>query len=239
LLLARAVRSRIDVFVDGGEDKRERLTWPGHLDDTAEGLQAHCHGAGGIGQFFLWLDALVPHQRYRNAAERAACAIAAQRETETRAGICHGVSGTGHFMLDCYQRLGGSQWLAFARECGGRLQRFRIPERPGVYAMHNKGAVSPDLMLGYAGPGSFLLRLANVASASDLIFGPLNNAVQTLGSNARDAASDSRSAPGMRWSAAALSAEPAPDHPPSTTHRKEKTNVGENIAEVSRSVALG
>lgn len=238
LLLARARRSSIDVFVNGGEEERELLTWPGHLEDTAAGLQAHCHGAGGIGQFFLWLDALVPSQRYRNAAESAGYAVAAQCATETRAGICHGVSGTGHFMLDCYQRLGGSRWLAFACECGGRLQRFRLPERPGVYVMHDKGVVSPDLMLGYAGPGSFLLRFADAANASDLIFGPLNNAVRTLRSNARDTASDSRSTAGMRSSAAARSVQPAPDHPPWTAHRKEKTNVGENIAKVSRSVEL-
>ena len=239
LLLARAVRSPINAFADDGEEERELLTWPGHLDDTAEGLQAHCHGAGGIGQFFLWVDALVPSQRYRNAGQRAAYAIAAQRATETRAGICHGVSGTGHFMLDCYQRLGGAHWLALACECGGHLQRFRIPERPGVYAMHSKGAVSPDLMLGYAGPGSFLLRLADAASASDLIFGPLNNAIQGLGSNTRDAASDSRSAAEMRSFAATRSVVPGPDPSTLDSPPKGEDHVGENIAKVSRSVELG
>lgn len=215
LLLAQAVSSPINMSVEGGEKEGELLTWPGHLDAIAKSLQAHCHGAGGIGQFFLWLDALVPNERYRKAAESAAHAIAAQRATETRAGICHGVSGTGHFMLDCYKRFGGSQWLMLACECGGYLQRFRLPERPGVYAMHDKGAVSPDLMLGYAGPGSFLLRFANAANASDLIFGPLNNAVQTLDGNVKDAARDLRAAAWMRSAAATRSV--APDRTPWTT----------------------
>ena len=171
LLLAQAVANPA---------REELLIWPGHVDDAARGLQAHCHGAGGIGQFFLWLDALAPDQRYRKAARSAAYAIAAQRATETRAGICHGVSGTGHFMLDCHHRFGDSQWLALAGECGGLLERFRVPERPGVYAMHGKEAVSPDLMLGYAGPGSFLLRFAKAGSASDLIFGPLDNAMMAV-----------------------------------------------------------
>lgn len=218
LLLAQAVSSSTNISVEGGEKEEELLTWPGHLDDSAKGLQAHCHGAGGIGQFFLWLDALVPHQRYRKAAESAAHAIAAQRATETRAGICHGVSGTGHFMLDCYQRFGGPQWLVRACECGGHLQRFRLPERPGVYAMHSKRAVSPDLMLGYAGAGSFLLRFANTANASDLIFGPLNNAIPTVNGNARDAVKDSRAAACIHSSTDARSAGATSDHPPWTTH---------------------
>jgi hypothetical protein len=209
LLIAQAV-SLPTISVEGG-DKEELLIWPGHLDDTAKGLQAHCHGAGGIGQFFLWLDAIVPNQRYRKAAESAACAVAAQRATETRAGICHGISGTGHFMLDCYQRFGGSQWLLFACECGGHLQRFRLPERPGVYAMHGKGAISPDLMLGYAGAGSFLLRFANSASASDLIFGPLNNAIPTANGDAGDAVKDWRAEEWIQPSADTRSAEATSD----------------------------
>ncbi len=178
LLIALAVPSTTNVPIENGENEQELLTWPGQLGHTVKGLQAHCHGAGGIGQFFLWLDRLVPDQRYRKTAKSAACAIAARRRTETRAGICHGLSGTGHFMLDCYQKLGDRQWLALAHECGGNLQRFRLPERQGVYAMHDKGAVSPDLMLGYAGVGSFLLRIANAASAADLIFGPLDTAIR-------------------------------------------------------------
>jgi hypothetical protein len=200
LLLAQAVRCPTDAAVEDSENEEELLIWPGHLDDAAEGLQSHCHGAGGIGQFFLWLDALVPDPRYRKAARSAAYAMAARRAAETRAGICHGVSGTGHFMLDCYQGFGDSQWLALARECSGRLQRFRLPGRPGVYAMHGKEAVSPDLMLGYAGLGSFLLRFAKAASASDLIFGPLNNALRTVDDRVENVKSDSQAAAGIHSS---------------------------------------
>jgi hypothetical protein len=186
LLLAQAVAWPAKPAVDNREGEVELLIWPGHLDDTAKGLQAHCHGAGGIGQFFLWLDAFVGDPRYRGAATSAAGAIAARRADETRSGICHGVSGTGHFMLDCHQRFGGAQWLAHACECGGHLQRFRLQDRPGIYAMHGTEAVSPDLMLGYAGPGSFLLRLANATSASDLIFGPLNKSLKAVNWNVRN-----------------------------------------------------
>lgn len=97
--------------------------------------------------------------------------MAAQREREPRSGVCHGLSGTGHVLLDCYQAFGDAHWLALARGCGGHLQEFRDPERTGVYAMNGEGAVSPDLMLGYAGAGSFLLRLANPETAPEVILG--------------------------------------------------------------------
>jgi hypothetical protein len=175
LLLARARAS--------GEGA---LSWPRHLNDTTTGLQQHCHGAGGISQFFLQLNHLVPDLRYRAAAEGAARTVAALQPSETRSGNCHGLSGTGNLLLDCYQDFGDRRWLELAQACGGDLQRFRHPsltaissqtsgvdetERRGVYAINDEGAVSPDLMLGYAGAGSFLLRLADPESAQDLILG--------------------------------------------------------------------
>lgn len=162
------------------------MSWSRHLWDTSPGPQAHCHGAGGIGQFFLRMNRLAPDARYRDAAEGAARTLAAQMEAETRSGLCHGLSGTGNLLLNVYQALGGEQWLERARACGSRLQQFRVPapevslsqeggdgdaERGAVYAMHGEGASSPDLMLGYAGVGSFLLRLADPKTAPDLILG--------------------------------------------------------------------
>jgi hypothetical protein len=161
------------------------LSWPRHLGDAKPGLQAHCHGAGGIGQFFLALDRVVPDPRYRQAAAGAARTVAAARANEPRSGICHGLSGIGHFMLDCYQAFDDPQWLAFAGECGADLHRFRHPERPGVYVMEDDSAVSPDLFLGYAGAGSLLLRLAKPADAPDLVLGQLNNSLMQGKSNVR------------------------------------------------------
>jgi hypothetical protein len=145
------------------------MTWPRQLGDKHAGLQAHCHGAGGVGQFFLRLNRLAPDPRYREAAEGAARTMAMALETETRSGICHGVSGAGNLLLDCYQAFGEQRWLDLAHEGGRRLQEFRDPERPGVYKINAEGAVSPDLMLGYAGAGSFFLRLGSPETAPDLI----------------------------------------------------------------------
>jgi len=160
-----------------GDKAAGALSWPRHLGDTKPGLQAHCHGAGGIGQFFLMLDRLIPDPRFRETAKAASRAVLAQRARQTWSGICHGLSGTGHFMLDCYQAFGAPEWLGFAHECVGSLQRSRDLERPGVYSMHGEATASPELMLGYAGVGSFLLRLADPARAPDLIFGHLKDPI--------------------------------------------------------------
>jgi lantibiotic modifying enzyme len=197
LLLAQATSSPTSV---PGEEANEDmllswLTWPRHLGDKAPGLQAHCHGAGGIAQFFLCLERLVPDPRYRKAADVAARTVATQRGAETRSGICHGLSGTGHLMIDCYQAFGDPEWLVLARESGGRLEQFRVPERPGVYAMHGEHAVSPDLMLGYAGVGSLLVRLVDPTDAPDLILGPLNDSLMKGETHVRG---DTATVPGAR-----------------------------------------
>ena len=119
----------------------------------------------------------MPDPRYRETAEAAGRTIAASWTSELRSGLCHGVSGAGDFMLDCYQAFGDDRWLTVAGQCGGRLEAFRVPEQPGVYAMRDDDAVSPDLLLGYAGVGAFLLRLADPTRATDLILGPLNNSL--------------------------------------------------------------
>ena len=147
------------------------MAWPRMLGDKTRGLQAHCHGAGGIGQFFLRLDRINPDPRYREAAEGAALTVASQRRHESRSCVCHGLSGAGNLLIDCYQATGNPRWLAFARDCAAELGTFREPEHAGVYRITRERLVSPDLMLGYAGVGSFLLRLANPETAPDIVLG--------------------------------------------------------------------
>ena len=165
LLLEEATPAPGSVPSLGRATDDKALTWPRYLDDTGHGVQAHCHGAGGIGQFLLMLHGLRPDPRYLSAAEGAAWTILGRSARETRTGPCHGLSGAGHFFLDLYQACQAPQWLTFAQQCGDRLQAYRIAERTGVYTMDGKNAVSADLMIGYAGVGGFLLRLADPARA--------------------------------------------------------------------------
>jgi hypothetical protein len=173
------------------------VTWPRFLGDPPVGLQAHCHGAGGIGQFFLWLDRIAPDPRYRAVAAAAARAVADTRALDDRSGICHGLSGTGHLMLDCHQAFGGSRWRDLADECAGHLARFRVADRPGVYAMRGD-ASSPDLLVGFAGVGSFLLRLADAESAPDLVMGPLTTSLRKAAHHVRRDPQPLHAAPRLR-----------------------------------------
>ncbi len=173
LLLSQASVASGLVPADGAATKTRIMKWPLHLGDDKPGLQAQCHGAGGIGYFFLQLDGITPDPRYRDAAEGAAYAVVAQLEAETRSGICHGLSGTAHLTIDCFQSFEDSQWIDFAHRCARRLQRFRVAGRPGVYAMHGQAIASPDLMLGYAGVGSVLLRLVHPKRTPEPILGHL------------------------------------------------------------------
>ncbi len=187
LLLAAARPEPSSTEIDDGDPVAGgtmAVTWPRHLGDPPVGLQAHCHGAGGIGQFFLWLDRITPDARYRTAAAAAARAVADTRALDDRSGICHGLSGTGHLMLDCHQAFGGSRWRDLADECAGHLARFRVADRPGVHTMRGD-ASSPDLLVGFAGVGSFLLRLADAGSAPDLVLGPLTTTLRKAAHHVR------------------------------------------------------
>lgn len=155
------------------------MAWPVSVGEDRPRMQAQCHGAGGIAQFFLRLDRLVPEPSYQSTAQAAARAVIAQSCADTSSGICHGISGAGHLMLDCYQAYGHSQWRTFAYEFAHVLAEFRVPDEPGKYFMQAGQTASPDLMIGYAGVGSFLLRLANPADAPDPILGRFSTAGST------------------------------------------------------------
>jgi hypothetical protein len=53
-----------------------------------------------------------------------------------------------------------------------------VKDRPGEYSINQGKAVSPDLMIGYAGVGGFQLRLADPAGAPEMVLGRLISALQ-------------------------------------------------------------
>ena len=173
LLLDQATAATGSVPFLGSEIDEMALAWPRQVGDPRQGVQAHCHGAAGIGQFFLVLNRLRPNSCYRRAAEGAAWTILGRAARETRSGFCHGLSGAGHFFLDVYQAWNEPHWLQSAHKSAHRLRDFRIPEEPGAYTVDGQKAVSPDLMIGYAGVGSLLLRLINPTCVPDLLLGRL------------------------------------------------------------------
>jgi len=167
-----AARSAADLLLTQAEpDGAGGLCWRRRLNDPEADLQAHCHGAIGIGQFFLRLARLVPDQRYLDAARGAATTAGAQMASLRQSGLCHGLAGSGGYLLDCYRTFRDERYLQQAQQCGRMLQYFRATDEAGAYRMSAAGVISPDLMLGYGGVGSFYLRLSQPTGGSDLILG--------------------------------------------------------------------
>lgn len=132
--------------------------WPLRLGDTALTMQALCHGAVGIGRFFLRLSRDYPDPRYLDAACRAALTL--RTRTPTHSGLCHGIAGDITLLLDLYRTLGAAQYLEMAQRAAGHFRRFSAAGSPGIYHTKRRGIISPDLMNGYAGIGAVYLRLA-------------------------------------------------------------------------------
>ncbi|MGI8552460.1 MAG: lanthionine synthetase LanC family protein, partial [Dehalococcoidia bacterium] len=145
--------------------------WARDLNQPMLATQQWCHGVLGIGRFFLRLARQGPDPRYLEAARRAAQTVIGEIDEVEYSGLCHGVAGSGSFLLDCYQYFAEPRYLKEAQRCGERLQRFRVPDSTGVYAMTANGSISPHLFRGYAGVGMFALRLAHPETLADPILG--------------------------------------------------------------------
>jgi len=135
-------------------------SWPA-TEGEEPFLSWWCHGATGIGRFFLHAAALdlIP--------DAAALAIGAARVVArgTRSlapSQCHGLAGSIEFLLDVYQATGDATWLRAAQTLARLLDAFAA-EREGdlVFAAEVPGVFTPDYMVGYAGVAMCLLRLSD------------------------------------------------------------------------------
>lgn len=136
------------------------LAWP--MSPGGEPMPAYwCHGASGIGRFFLHaanLDLLPDAADLWTGAARAA-ARGARWAAPTQ---CHGLSGNIEFLLDAYQASGAAEYLVEARSLGRLLMAFGA-EDAGVLRWPSDlpWVFGPDYMVGYAGVALAWLRLAD------------------------------------------------------------------------------
>jgi lantibiotic modifying enzyme len=127
-----------------------------------------CHGAAGIGRFFLHAARVDLLAQAEELAHRAALTV----EGATRAAaptLCHGLAGNLSFLLEMHRQTGAATYLAAARTFG-RLLRCWLVERDGalVCAGDEPTIFSPSYMVGYAGVAVSLLRLAVPGDLPDL-----------------------------------------------------------------------
>ncbi len=141
---------------------RSGLNWPTFVDDHSQDLAGifWCHGASGIGRFFLHASELDLLPQAARLAARAARAVA-RCSRWTSPIQCHGLSGSIEFLLDMFQATGDQHYSNEARSLATLLETFST-EQDGmlVWPSDNPFCFTPDYMVGYAGVLVCLLRLA-------------------------------------------------------------------------------
>lgn len=119
-----------------------------------------CHGAPGIGLFFLDLHRLLRTEAAGDALQRCLETTRRRGRGARASGCqCHGVAGNAELLLEAYRTGHGDPWRDEARRFASTL----LEEVDGVFRLKTGiGAASyePSYMTGLAGIGHFLLRLA-------------------------------------------------------------------------------
>ncbi|TCS92607.1 class IV lanthionine synthetase LanL [Hazenella coriacea] len=143
-------------------------SWPRTAKDPT--IWPHwCHGASGVGIFFLRAYSELGNSVYADAAERAGLAT----YNGSRGGPtvqCHGIAGNAEFLLDLYQASGESIWLDRAHELARILEAMSVYKDNVILWPGEDGKTfSPELMTGYTGVAAFFLRLSNPDTLKRLI----------------------------------------------------------------------
>lgn len=119
-----------------------------------------CHGAAGIGKFYLHAAQSGAFDGALNIAKRAARATA-QGTRWAGPTQCHGLAGNIEFLLDMYQATEDAAYLADARALGRLLEAFGSETPDGlVWPSESPLIFSPDFQVGYAGVAACFLRLS-------------------------------------------------------------------------------
>ena len=139
-----------------------------------------CHGAPGIGLARLRLWRLCGDAAHRNQLQQALASTrrAVLRKLDSGDGnyaLCHGLAGNAELLIEAGRRLGDRDALALAERVGMRgVERYGDEVR-WPCGVDDGDAISPSLMLGWAGTGWFLLRLddpVRIPSLLSLEFAP-------------------------------------------------------------------
>lgn len=145
--------------------------WPDLFADTLPSATrpppfswSWCHGAPGIGLARLRLWRLCGDAAHRNQLQQA---LASTRRAVVRKldggdgnySLCHGLAGNAELLLEAGRRLGDRDALALAERVGMQgIERYGDEAR-WPCGVDDGDAISPSLMLGWAGTGWLLLRL--------------------------------------------------------------------------------
>jgi lantibiotic modifying enzyme len=136
-------------------DRSRGLMWPVSNSDRTLSGPFWCHGAAGIGSFFLEL--------WRDAIDRRGLEIAEAAARSTLASgrwlgptQCHGLSGSIEFLLDLYQATGRSEWREGAQTLGILLAEYAAGRARDRLANTGLG-----FFTGFSGTLAALIRLSD------------------------------------------------------------------------------
>ncbi len=145
-------------------DDGSGLNWP--VEDGQVPTHAFwCHGAGGIGKFFLHAADLNIVPDALDFAARAARTVS--RASRWAGPIrCHGLAGNIEFLLDMARATGDPSYWADCEPLA-RLLVAQVVDGHGTVNWDEDvpDVLTPDYMLGYAGVVACFLRLANLWSS--------------------------------------------------------------------------
>ncbi|HZE32881.1 MAG TPA: lanthionine synthetase LanC family protein, partial [Actinoallomurus sp.] len=175
--------SLIDLFIASGEDRfadaasaaarwlmdrahpalpdDQGREWPSITEGSAG---VWCHGAAGIGRFFLnMVRAGLLHDAQW---ARAAASMVSQGARWLGPSYCHGLAGSVDFLLDMYQDTRDPEFRRQATIEIRLLNAFKINGDSGIrWQGDTTGCVTPDYMVGYGGVLVTMLRYALADSA--------------------------------------------------------------------------
>ena len=141
-------------------DDQSGLAWP-RFEGSPLSPSFWCHGASGVGQFFLHAAELDVISHAADLARRVARTVA--RGTKWAGPTqCHGLAGNIEFLLDMFQATGDQIYLEEARSLAQMLEMF-IDRQTGMRTRSARPREweAPGYMLGYAGVMVCFLRLSD------------------------------------------------------------------------------
>lgn len=141
-------------------DDQSGLAWPS-TEDGQPSAALWCHGATGIGRFFLHAAELgaLPAASVLAAGAARAAARGTRWHGPTQ---CHGLAGSIEFLLDMAQSTGEPVYLDDAYTLARLLEAFVVEQQGNrVVSSEQPDVFSPDYMVGYAGVAVCLLRLSD------------------------------------------------------------------------------
>ncbi|GCE12809.1 class III lanthionine synthetase LanKC N-terminal domain-containing protein [Tengunoibacter tsumagoiensis] len=136
------------------------LSWPMTERSSGPFHPFWCHGATGIGRFFLHVSRYDWAPEALTIAKRAAITVF-QLTKHGSPVLCHGLAGSIEFLLDLYQETQEPLYLSQAQLFGRLLEAFATEQEGHLTFFSDRYDVSsPDYQVGYAGIAMSFLRLS-------------------------------------------------------------------------------